>query len=173
MRRLMLLRHSQAERAEPGESDRARVLTERGRTDAVKIGAYMARHAMVPGEVLISAAARAQETWKHAAAVFQPPPAMQSVEELYNASPSAMLDVVKQAAAGSVLIVGHNPGVQEFALLVIATGDIETRERLREGFPTSGLAIVDFAFDDWASLHPHSGRLERFVSPKWIEAATN
>ena len=57
MRRLMLLRHSQAERAEPGESDRARVLTERGRTDAVKIGAYMARHAMVPGEVLISATA--------------------------------------------------------------------------------------------------------------------
>ena len=105
--------------------------------------------------------------------MFQPPPAMQSVEDLYNASPSAMLDVVKQAAAGSVLIVGHNPGVQEFALLVIATGDIETRERLREGFPTSGLAIVDFAFDDWASLHPHSGRLERFVSPKWIEAATN
>ncbi|HVV60410.1 MAG TPA: histidine phosphatase family protein [Pseudolabrys sp.] len=173
MRRLMLLRHSQAERAEPGESDRARVLTERGRTDAAKIGGYMARHAMTPGVAIVSSAARAQETWKLAAAAFQPPPPMQSVEALYNASPSALLEVVKQAAAESVLIVGHNPGMQDLASLLIATGDIETRERLREGFPTSGLAVIDFIFDSWADLHLHSGRLERFVSPKWTEAATN
>jgi phosphohistidine phosphatase len=57
--------------------------------------------------------------------------------------------------------------------MLIASGDIETRERLREKLPTSGLAIIDFPFDDWSKLHPQSGRLERFVSPKSLEAAAN
>ena len=52
-------------------------------------------------------------------------------------------------------------------------GDIDARERLREKLPTSGLVIIDFAFDDWGKLHPQSGRLERYVSPKSLEAAAN
>ena len=70
-------------------------------------------------------------------------------------------------------MLGHNPGLHEAALMLVASGDIETRERLREGLPTAGLIIIDFAFDDWSKLHPQSGRLERFVSPKWLEAETN
>ena len=50
---------------------------------------------------------------------------------------------------------------------------MEARERLREKLPTSGLVIVEFAFDDWGRLHPQAGRLERFVSPKSLEAAAN
>ena len=56
----------------PGTQDRARVLIERGRKDAAKIGAYMAGHALVPDRVVLSPAARTQETWKYAAAAFQP-----------------------------------------------------------------------------------------------------
>jgi phosphohistidine phosphatase len=55
--------------------------------------------------------------------------------------------------------------------MLIASGDVEARERLREKLPTSGLVIVDFAFDDWSRLHPHSGRLERFVTPKSLAGA--
>ena len=73
------------------------------------------------------------------------------------------------AAAHSLLIVGHNPGLHELALLLIASGDVDTRERLREELPTSGLVVIDFAFDDWSRLHPRCGRLERFVSPKSLE----
>jgi phosphohistidine phosphatase len=58
-------------------------------------------------------------------------------------------------------------------LLLIASGDVETRERLREKMPTSGLVIIDFAFDNWNKLHPQSGRLERFVTPKSLGAAAN
>ena len=52
--------------------DRARALIERGRKDAAKIGAYMASHALIPDRVVMSPAARTQETWKYAAAAFQP-----------------------------------------------------------------------------------------------------
>ena len=57
----MLLRHAKSERAEPGASDRDRRLAPRGRTDAPKIGAYMARHGFVPDLALVSAAKRARK----------------------------------------------------------------------------------------------------------------
>jgi phosphohistidine phosphatase len=57
--------------------------------------------------------------------------------------------------------------------MLIASGDVDTRERLREELPTSGLAVIDFAFDDWSRLHPLSGRLERFVSPRQLESTAN
>ena len=70
-------------------------------------------------------------------------------------------------------MIGHNPGLHELALMLIASGDIEARERLREKLPTAGLVIVDFPIDDWGKLHPRSGRLERFVSPKTLQATPN
>lgn len=175
MRRLLLFRHAKAERSEPGTEDRARVLTERGRKDAARIGAYMQGHALVPDRVMVSPAIRTQETWKFAAAAFKPAPAAQAMERLYGATPHAILALTKDApaAAHTLMVIGHNPGLHELALMLIASGDIDARERLREKLPTSGLVIVDFAFDDWSKLHPQSGRLERFVSPKSLEAAAN
>ncbi len=55
---------------------------------------------------------------------------------------------------------------------LIASGDVEARERVTEKLPTSGLVVIDLAFDDWSRLHAHAGRLERFVSPRLIAAAT-
>jgi phosphohistidine phosphatase len=175
MRRLLLFRHSKAERSEPGRIDHARALTEHGRADAALIGAYMARHALVPDRALVSPAARTAETWQHAVTAFSSAPATAADRRIYDASPQALAGLIKETpdSVHTLLVVGHNPGLQELALLLIATGDIETRERLREKLPTSGLAIIDFAFDDWTKLHPHSGRLERFVSPKSLAAATN
>jgi phosphohistidine phosphatase len=175
MRRLILFRHAKTERSEPGREDRARVLIERGRKDAAKIGAYMASHALVPDRVVISPAARTQETWKSTATAFRPAPAAMTAEQLYDATPHAIFAVIKEApsAAHTLLVIGHNPGLHEVAAMLIASGDIEARERLREKLPTCGLVIIDFAFDDWGKLHPQSGRLERFVSPKTLEAAAN
>ena len=173
MRRLLLLRHAKAERSEPGTKDFARVLIDRGRKDAAKIGSYMAGHALVPDRVVLSPAARTQETWKYAAAAFSPAPAAISAERLYDATPHAILAVIKDTPASvhTLMLIGHNPGLHELALMLIAAGDVDARERLREKLPTSGLVIIDFAFDNWAKLHPQSGRLERFVSPKTLEAA--
>ena len=172
MRRLLLFRHAKAERSEPGMEDRSRKLIERGRKDAARIGAYMASHALVPDRVMASPSARTQETWKFAAAAFRPGPTEAAVERLYDATANDILEVIKHAPASAhtLLIVGHNPGLHELAVMLVASGDIETREQLREKLPTSGLVIIDFAFDEWAKLHPQSGRLERFITPKSLGA---
>jgi phosphohistidine phosphatase len=175
MRRLLLFRHAKAERSEPGMEDRARRLVERGQQDAATVGAYLASHALVPDRVMTSPSARTRETWKFAAPAFKAAPAANPVERLYNATAHDILGVIKEAPAAtqSLLILGHNPGLHSVALMLIASGDIETRERLREKMPTCGLVIIDFAFDDWGKLHPQSGRLERFITPKSLSAAAN
>jgi hypothetical protein len=64
-----------------------------------------------------------------------------------------------------------NPGLHDAARRLVASGDVETRERLDEGLPTSGLAVIDFAGKNWRELHPRGGRLERFVSPRSLAEA--
>jgi phosphohistidine phosphatase len=173
MRRLMLLRHAKTERAQPGERDRDRKLTKRGRNDAPLIGAYMARHGLVPDLALVSPAIRAQETWTLLADCFAKTPKAVSEERIYNADQQRLLDLLTETeGAKSLVLVGHNPGLHDLAVQLIASGDVEARERIAEGLPTSGLVVIDLAFDDWSRLHPHSGRLERFVSPRLIAAAT-
>ena len=175
MRRLLLFRHSKAERGVPGTPDHDRPLIDRGRKDAAKIGAYLASHHLVPDRVLVSPAVRTQETWKACVSSLKAKPGAASVEKLYDATAHVILAAIKEAPASAhaLLVIGHNPGLHELAVMLIASGDIEARERLREKLPTSGLVIIDFAFDDWNRLHPHSGRLERFVSPKTLEATAN
>lgn len=175
MRRLLLFRHAKAERSEPGTEDRARRLVERGQKDAATVGAYMASHALVPDRVVTSPSARTRETWKFAAPAFRPAPPATPVDSLYDATPQDILGVIKgtPATTQSLLILGHNPGLHAVALMLVASGDVETRERLREKMPTCGLVIIDFAFEDWGKLHPQSGRLERFVTPKSLAAAAN
>jgi len=174
MRRLMLLRHAKTERAQPGERDRDRKLTKRGRSDAPLIGAYMAHHDLVPDLALVSPATRAQETWALIANCFATQsPAVTNDERIYNADPQSLMGLLAETEkAKSLVLVGHNPGLHDLAVQLIASGDVEARERIAEGLPTSGLVVIDLAFDDWSRLHPHAGRLERFVSPRLIGAET-
>jgi phosphohistidine phosphatase len=174
MRRLMLLRHAKTERAQPGERDRDRKLTKRGRSDAPLIGAYMARHDLVPDLALVSPATRTQETWALLANCFaRKTPEVVNEERIYNADPQKLLALLAETEeAKSLVLVGHNPGLHDLAVQLIASGDVEARERIAEGLPTSGLVVIDLAFDDWSRLHPHAGRLERFVSPRLIGVET-
>jgi phosphohistidine phosphatase len=173
MRRLMLLRHAKTERAEPGQRDRDRKLVKRGRADAPTLGAYMAHHNLIPDLALVSPAARAQETWELVAHAFDDPPRTQADDRIYNASPHKLLQIAAEPRkAGKLLIVGHNPSLHEFAVQLIASGDVEAREQLREKLPTSGLVVMDLPIDDWPQLRSHSARLERFVTPRLIAAAT-
>ncbi len=173
MRRLMLLRHAKTERAEPGQRDRDRKLTKRGRGDAPKLGAYIAHHNLIPDLALVSPTVRAEQTWDLLAAAFAKTPRTEADERIYNASAHKLLEVAAEPRkANTILIVGHNPSLHEFALQLIASGDVESREQLREKLPTSGLVVMDLPIDDWPELRPHSARLERFVSPRLIAMAT-
>jgi phosphohistidine phosphatase len=171
--RLMLLRHAKAEKAEPGMDDHARQLNSRGRSDAGLIGAYMARHALVPDQVIVSSAQRTRETWEHLAAELGARVSASFEHRLYNAGAQAILAVVQKAdpKARKLMVIGHNPGVHDLARFLIASGDVEAREQLNEGLPTSGLALIDFATSDWRKLHAQGGRLERFVTPRLLATA--
>jgi phosphohistidine phosphatase len=171
--RLMLLRHAKAEKAEAGASDHARRLNARGLSDTDLIGAYIARHELIPDAAIVSTAARTRETWERLVAALPEAPPVTFDDRLYNAGTQAILTLVKTTvpAVRTLLVIGHNPGMHDLARLLIATGDVEARERLNEGLPTTGLAVIDFAGKDWRKLHPHGGRLERFVTPRSLAAA--
>src|SRR5262245_12643213 len=173
--RLLIFRHAKAEKGTPGMRDRDRPLNPRGRKDAPRMGAYMARHKLVPACVLVSPALRTRETWAGLATSFLGSVEVTFEDRLYESGPESILAVVREIdpSAATLLVVGHNPGLHETARLLIASGDVEARERLNEGLPTSGLVVIDFAGEDWEKLHPRSGRLDRFVTPRSLRAATD
>jgi phosphohistidine phosphatase len=175
MRRLMLLRHAKAEKGALGTRDFDRALAPRGHDDAQKVGAYMAHHGLVPDLVIASTALRVQETWKNVAAALKTAPGTRADERLYNAEAGRILALVREVEAPvqTLMVVGHNPGLHEFGNLLIASGDVEAREQLGENLPTSGLLVIDIALDDWSRLHPHCGRLDRFISPRLLGLATD
>jgi phosphohistidine phosphatase len=175
MRRLFLLRHAKSSWADAGASDHDRPLNRRGQEAAPRLGAYLNRHRLVPDCVLCSTARRARETWELVGAEIPAAPPASYEERLYNAAARTILDVVRHAPpdASALLLVGHNPGMQDAATLLIAAGDLNDRERLREKLPTGGLVVIDFAIAHWSKLHPHAGRLERFVVPRMLETATD
>jgi phosphohistidine phosphatase len=175
MLRLMLLRHAKSNWPSTGMQDAARPLSDRGEAAARLMGGYMARHSLLPGRVLCSPARRTRETWAGIAAQW--PAGMDVVfdQRLYAATHQVVLSIVRAQdnAARTLLVIGHNPGLQEAAELLIAAGDVELRERLREKFPTAALAVIDFTIDKWGRIHERSGRLDRYITPRSIAAATS
>jgi phosphohistidine phosphatase len=171
--RLMLLRHAKAEKAEPGMGDHERGLNARGESDTALIGAYIARHALIPDAVVVSTARRTRETWEGLAAALPGPRLATFDDRLYNARTETIITVVKATAPAvrTLMLIGHNPGLHDVARLLIASGDVEARERLNEGLPTAGLAVIEFAAESWRKVHLHGGRLERFVSPRSLADA--
>ena len=82
-------------------------------------------------------------------------------------------DACEPGDVHALLLVGHNPGLADLAAHLVGTGDVETRQKLLEKFPTAGLAVIDFPLDDWRKLHAKAGRLDRFVAPRAIERAAD
>jgi len=130
--------------------------------------------------VLCSPSQRTQETL--AGLTAQWPAGVEIVfeERLYAAAAPAILSVIqaqddeaRHDATRALLVIGHNPGLHEAAELLIAAGDVGLRERLREKFPTAALAVIDFAVDRWDRVRDRCGRLDRYVTPRSIAAATN
>jgi phosphohistidine phosphatase len=173
MRRLMLLRHAKSDWSKPGQRDHDRALAARGREAAPRIGKYMATHGLVPELVLCSTATRARETWELVAEELPAEPALVHEERIYENRPDVLLDVINETDADVhvLLMVGHNPSFHGLAQLLAATGDTESRQRLREKFPTAGLAVIDFAVDTWDRVHPDSGRLDRMITPRLLDEA--
>ncbi len=174
MRRLMLLRHAKTETDAPSGQDHDRRLDDRGRSDAGEIGHFIARHPPFPELVLVSSAVRAQQTWNLVWEAMQdrvPAPEVETLEELYGAEPTELLRIVRMASSSDpkqLMLVGHNPGMHELALMLAGDGDKTSRKALEDNLPTSGLAVLDFDTDDWTDVAFRRGNLVRFVSPKLL-----
>ena len=151
MRRLLLLRHLKTEQDSPSGRDHDRVLTETGRSDAPMIGAALAGLGLVPDLALVSSAKRTIETWELLSPHFMPHPVIRIEPELYCASAGMLLQAVHGATgsnASRLMIVGHNPGLHEFANMLVAHGNADDLQALHNDMPTGAVTVIDFAIDD-------------------------
>ena len=181
MRRLMLLRHAKTEHDAPSGHDQDRRLDERGRLDAAALGTWIARHPPLPDAVLVSTAVRARQTWEIARDAIKdamreqvPPPRVELLDELYGAEPTQLLRLIRLAEVTNpvrLMLIGHNPGMHELALMLAGSGNAAAKKSLEDNLPTAGLAILDFAVDDWSEVAFRRGELVRFTSPKLLKQA--
>jgi phosphohistidine phosphatase len=171
MRRLMLLRHAKSDWSLPGQTDHDRDLAPRGRKAAPLMGRYLAEHGMIPDRVIVSTAKRTRETWRLVAGALPRVPPVEFEDRIYEASPRDILAAIADTPASvrSLLVIGHNPGFQDTANLLVASGDKRLRSSLAEKFPTGALAVIDLDIDDWSSIKPGIGRLENFVTPRAVD----
>jgi phosphohistidine phosphatase len=168
MPRLLLLRHGKAAWPD-GMDDVERPLTKRGREASRRMGRYLADERLAPDLALVSPARRAQETWTFAKDPLGDVP-MRSEPRIYEAPPDRLLTVVKgvEPDVGTLLVVGHNPGLQELLRLLLGNDERYAHGALITKYPTAGLAVVDLPVRAWHELSPRSGRLLRFVTPKTL-----
>ena len=155
MRRLILFRHGKAEAAGPSGGDRERPLAERGCADSAVTAQWLSETGFIPDLVLFSPAARTRETWDAARPWF-PHARAEARERLYLAAPEAIREVVEAAAetADTVMVVGHNPGLQELGVELVADGGAPRPQarHMEEGFPTAAAWVFRTRPDGETSL---------------------
>jgi phosphohistidine phosphatase len=171
MKRLYLLRHAKAAQAEPGGDDHARALTVRGIADAEAMARYLRKNGAKPERVLISTSARTVQTADLVLRELEGPRADYR-DGLYLAPSAKIMTALKALPAklSEVMVVGHNPGLEELAAL-LAREPVRRKERERRGeldekFPTAALVVLDFDIARWKDLKPGSAKLADFVRPK-------
>lgn len=144
MDRLILMRHGKAERHAQTGGDFERALAPSGREDAARMGEVLAGLAYSPDVLLVSSARRTRETAEQIAASF-PKARGEHLRDLYHADPEEIVQAIEDDGdrAGTVMVVGHNPGMHELALRLALQGGaspIQTN-KLRGRFPTSTVVV--------------------------------
>jgi phosphohistidine phosphatase len=166
MKTLYLLRHAKSSWADTGVGDLDRPLAPRGHRAAEKIATHLRRQRVAPAIVLCSSARRARETLAVVAPAFGSATEHAVEEGLYAASAAELLSRLRRIPdrTTSVMIIGHNPGLQDLAVTLAGHG--ARLERLREGFPTTALAVLRSPIASWRELGPGDAKLIDFVVPR-------
>ena len=171
MKRLGLFRHAKSEWDDAVKRDFDRGLNARGRRGAALMGEHIVAEDIAWGAVLASPATRIRETFEHARMGVTPT----FDERLYLASPDTIVEVLSGVANGagepeSVLLVGHNPGLQETILNLVAPA--RENDLFREAvvkFPTAAFAVLECAIDSWSALKPRCATLVHFARPRDLD----
>jgi len=165
MKTLTLLRHAKSGWDDPSLTDFERPLNARGREAARAMGGEMRALGLAFDRVVASPAARVTETLDGLAESYGPLDPVYD-ERVYLASAETLLALVRATgdSCASLLVVGHNPGMERLALLLSSPGPL--REEIAAKYPTGALAEIAFPVDHWRDVGPGSGTLERFLRPR-------
>lgn len=165
---LSLLRHAKSSWKNPTLPDRERPLSARGIGDAPVMGRTMAERGIDPELVLCSSARRTVDTLALVLPELKIEPKVVYEDALYHASPSEMLDMLRTIQPGTsrIMLVGHNPEIQALALDLIGAGPKHMRDRLKDKYPTAGLAVINFNAGLWSGIEINGGSLSLFLTPK-------
>jgi phosphohistidine phosphatase len=165
MKRLYLLRHAKSSWDDPRLIDRDRPLAPRGRRAARIIGEHLHQKGIAPELVLCSGSRRTRQTLERIAPVLGKGADVRIRRELYAASAAELLEVLRDVPDGveSVMVIAHNPGIQDLALRLAREGP--ELARVRRKFPTAALATLEVD-ESWRELGLGGAVLVSFVKPK-------
>ncbi len=166
MHTLHLLRHAKSSWSDPALADHARPLSRRGRRDGARIAAYARRAGIEPELVLCSSAVRTLETLELLRPALAAGATVSVEDELYTAPAPRLLARLHEVpdTTASVLLIGHNPGLEELALLLASPGG--ELDRLAEKFPTAALATLELPGTSWRRLAAGEAVLAAYVVPR-------
>ncbi len=174
MKTLTLLRHAKSGWGDMNLRDFDRPLNTKGQRAAQVVGRRMRTTDLTFDRVLASPALRVVETLEHIARGYGSALIPDWDRRLYLASAASLIDVIHEQDDGveRLLLVGHNPGLEELVLALVPAGATGSeREKVEEKFPTASVAVVTFDVDRWADVAIGAGLLERFVRPRDLDPA--
>jgi phosphohistidine phosphatase len=168
MKKLYLVRHAKSSWDDPALRDFERPLARRGRKAAPLLARYMGERGWVPDLVLCSTARRAVQTWECMSDELGEEVTVRLEDALYAAPASRILSLIRAQDDGveSLMIVAHNPGMEDLAHALCGDGDDSGLARMRAKYPTAALAVISFEGDAWAVVRPERGRLDHFIRPR-------
>lgn len=170
MTTILLMRHAKAAKPASGMSDFDRPLEMSGRTDAAKVGKRLLGRWGKPDRVLCSSAKRTRETLA-AMDLGVEDAHVRFDEALFSGEALAYLEALRQESGALLLLIGHNPSIQEAALALAGSGgDAGAGKALAGAFPTGGVAVLNLS-GPATGARPGRGVLEAFIAPDDIPAA--
>lgn len=171
MKRLTLLRHAKSGDDGTVARDFDRALNAKGRRAARAIGRHMRNASLHFDIVFASPARRVAETLQEVEAGYGGALAPQWEKSIYLATPDELLDVIHAAPddSESVLLIGHNPGLEELVLMLVPHSGDGPRGQVEIKYPTASLAEMTFPVDHWAEVGEGNGALVRFVRPRDLD----
>lgn len=164
---LILTRHGKSYWDNPLDTDHQRPLAPRGQRAAPLIGDWLVSHGHVPDEALVSDAQRTRDTWALLSARLPAPVPARFEPALYLAGPDIMLRALHSATQDSVLMLGHNPGIAEFAHLLLITPPEDAGFKR---YPTCATLVAAFDVPKWSDVTYGTGRFVDFIQPRTLEA---
>ncbi len=167
MKRLILIRHAKSSWSSGAADDQSRPLNERGRAAAVKVGNWLKDGGYVPDQVISSNATRCAQTWEGMAPVLEANPDVSFEAALYLAGPQAMLAALHAATGNTVLMLGHMPGIGEFAR-DLRRDPPPAHEAFRK-YPTGAVTVLDFKVESWADVQMGSGKVIAYTAPRALK----